>query len=215
MLDTVFPYSKTRAFEQPGCQRANHHHIPQTTPKRSTKHHESTVYNFPPLCLCILLPKPRVSPEAHGFPGPIHLLMTRQQQCDPRASLNFFSTRVIRGSPPTSGSSPVCRMRRCLFARSPPTTPIRRTAAALPSMKRARSCAGDLKVPADLFHRLEINNARAGVSRYGWKNARDRLNEMKVCPRAPAEVRELTGKRMGSYRNGVADPERYLGHPHR
>ncbi|KAG7044057.1 hypothetical protein JMJ77_0011875 [Colletotrichum scovillei] len=49
-----------------------------------------------------------------------------------------------------------------------------------------------LEVPADLFHRLEIRNVRAGMSRYGWKNARDRLNEMKACPRALAEVRELT-----------------------
>ncbi|KAI3549406.1 hypothetical protein CSPX01_02514, partial [Colletotrichum filicis] len=49
-----------------------------------------------------------------------------------------------------------------------------------------------LEVPANLFHRLEIRNVRAGVSRYGWKNARDRLNEMKTCPRALAEARELT-----------------------
>ncbi|KXH38447.1 hypothetical protein CNYM01_09583 [Colletotrichum nymphaeae SA-01] len=49
-----------------------------------------------------------------------------------------------------------------------------------------------LEVPADLFHPLEIRNVRAGVSRYGWKNARNRLNEMKACPRALAEARELT-----------------------
>ncbi|KAK7444171.1 hypothetical protein Landi51_08722 [Colletotrichum acutatum] len=49
-----------------------------------------------------------------------------------------------------------------------------------------------LEVPADLFHRLEIRNTRVGVSRYGWKNARERLNEMKACPRALAEVHELT-----------------------
>ncbi|KAK1635017.1 hypothetical protein BDP81DRAFT_430668 [Colletotrichum phormii] len=49
-----------------------------------------------------------------------------------------------------------------------------------------------LEVPADLFHRLEINNYRAGVSRYGWKNFRNKLKEIKACPRALAEVRDLT-----------------------
>ncbi|KAK1447522.1 hypothetical protein CMEL01_09361 [Colletotrichum melonis] len=54
---------------------------------------------------------------------------------------------------------------------------------------KLREC---LEMPADLFHRLEIRNIRAGVSRYGWKNARDRLNEIKACPRVLAEARELT-----------------------
>ncbi|OHE92841.1 hypothetical protein CORC01_11847 [Colletotrichum orchidophilum] len=49
-----------------------------------------------------------------------------------------------------------------------------------------------LEIPADLFHRLEINNNRAGVNRYGWKNAHDRLNEMRACPRALQEARHLT-----------------------
>ncbi|KAL2872955.1 hypothetical protein SGCOL_011902 [Colletotrichum sp. CLE4] len=49
-----------------------------------------------------------------------------------------------------------------------------------------------LEVPADLFHQLEINNHRAGVSRYGWKNVRNKLEEIKACPRALAEVGDLT-----------------------
>ncbi|KXH54558.1 hypothetical protein CSAL01_10042 [Colletotrichum salicis] len=49
-----------------------------------------------------------------------------------------------------------------------------------------------IEVPADLFHRLEINNHRAGVSRYGWMNVHNKLEEIKACPRALAEVRDLT-----------------------
>ncbi|KAJ0284087.1 hypothetical protein COL940_004279 [Colletotrichum noveboracense] len=48
-----------------------------------------------------------------------------------------------------------------------------------------------LDVPRDLFHSLEIDNNRVGVDRYGWPNARNRLLEMKNCPRALEEVREL------------------------
>lgn len=71
-------------LEQPGPQRSNHPHNLQTTPKRSTKHHESTVHNFPPLRPRVPFPKPRVGLGAHVFPGPTHhLLVARQQQCDP------------------------------------------------------------------------------------------------------------------------------------
>ncbi|KAK2771137.1 hypothetical protein CKAH01_14501 [Colletotrichum kahawae] len=48
-----------------------------------------------------------------------------------------------------------------------------------------------LDIPHDLFHRLEIDNNRVGIDRYGWTNARNRLLEMKDCPRALEEVREL------------------------
>jgi len=36
----------------------------------------------------------------------------------------------------------------------------------------------------DLFRRLEIDNNRVGISRYGWRNALDRLLEMQNCPAA-------------------------------
>lgn len=49
-----------------------------------------------------------------------------------------------------------------------------------------------LDVPESLFHNLEINNDRVGNSRDGWTDLRDRLTEMKSCPRALAEVRALT-----------------------
>ncbi|KAF5498006.1 hypothetical protein CGCS363_v008439 [Colletotrichum siamense] len=48
-----------------------------------------------------------------------------------------------------------------------------------------------LDIPRDLFHSLEIDNNRVGVDRYGWPNARNRFLEMKNCPRALEEVREL------------------------
>ncbi|KAF5520985.1 hypothetical protein CGCA056_v008256 [Colletotrichum aenigma] len=48
-----------------------------------------------------------------------------------------------------------------------------------------------LDIPSDLFHRLEIDNNRVGIDRYGWAYARSRLLEMKGCSRALEEVREL------------------------
>lgn len=45
--------------------------------------------------------------------------------------------------------------------------------------------------PADLFHKLEINNNRVGISRLGWKNAAGRLREMNNCPAALQDVRHL------------------------
>ncbi|GKT61889.1 hypothetical protein ColTof3_09228 [Colletotrichum tofieldiae] len=51
--------------------------------------------------------------------------------------------------------------------------------------------ASSLDIPADLFYKLEIDNNRVGISRYGWKNARNRLAEMKACPRALQEVQQL------------------------
>ncbi|TDZ22808.1 hypothetical protein Cob_v004381 [Colletotrichum orbiculare MAFF 240422] len=46
-------------------------------------------------------------------------------------------------------------------------------------------------VPPDFFRRLEIDNNRWGINRPGWENARDRLQELKACPRALEEVEEL------------------------
>lgn len=50
----------------------------------------------------------------------------------------------------------------------------------------------ELKTPLDIYHTLEINNNRAGVSRPGWPNALERLHEMKRCPRALEEVKTLS-----------------------
>ncbi|KAF6832777.1 hypothetical protein CMUS01_06792, partial [Colletotrichum musicola] len=46
-------------------------------------------------------------------------------------------------------------------------------------------------VPGDFFKRLEIDNKRCGIDCPGWDNARQRLSEMRDCPRALDEVREL------------------------
>ncbi|KAF6833018.1 hypothetical protein CPLU01_05814 [Colletotrichum plurivorum] len=54
----------------------------------------------------------------------------------------------------------------------------------------SRGLSGE-DVPGDFFHRLEIDNNRAGIDRLGWDNARHRLLEMRDCPRALDEVREL------------------------
>lgn len=45
--------------------------------------------------------------------------------------------------------------------------------------------------PEDLFRRLEIDNSRSGVSRFGWANAVARLEEMHRCPAALLDVAEL------------------------
>lgn len=50
---------------------------------------------------------------------------------------------------------------------------------------------GSRTYPVDLFHRLEIDNNRAGVSRDGWPNAVARLGEMLDCPAALLDVTEL------------------------
>ncbi|RDW63698.1 hypothetical protein BP6252_11243 [Coleophoma cylindrospora] len=44
-----------------------------------------------------------------------------------------------------------------------------------------------LELPRDLFHYLEIDNRR--LSRPGWRNALERLREMKRCPQALARVK--------------------------
>jgi len=49
----------------------------------------------------------------------------------------------------------------------------------------------NLTIPPDLFHRLEINNNRAGIHRYGWRNAHDRLVEMRSCTAALQGVEKL------------------------
>ncbi|RDW59162.1 hypothetical protein BP5796_12086 [Coleophoma crateriformis] len=49
-----------------------------------------------------------------------------------------------------------------------------------------------LEIPGDLFHHLEIDNNRYGISRPGWPNALRRLREMKRCPQALALVKTFT-----------------------
>lgn len=46
-------------------------------------------------------------------------------------------------------------------------------------------------MPADLFRKLEINNDGPEGSCDGWSNTIERLKEMRACPRALKEVREL------------------------
>ncbi|KAF6812252.1 hypothetical protein CSOJ01_05241 [Colletotrichum sojae] len=54
----------------------------------------------------------------------------------------------------------------------------------------SRGLSGE-DVPGDFFKRLEIDNNRYRIDRLGWDNARQRLLEMRDCPRALDEVREL------------------------
>jgi hypothetical protein len=49
----------------------------------------------------------------------------------------------------------------------------------------------DLEIPPDLFDNLEIDNNRAGISRPGWPNARERLGEISRCQRALTQVKTL------------------------
>lgn len=46
-------------------------------------------------------------------------------------------------------------------------------------------------IPHDLFQRLEIDNHRVGIRRYGWRNALDRLRELRDCPGALEGVETL------------------------
>ncbi|KAI2616774.1 hypothetical protein GGR54DRAFT_641366 [Hypoxylon sp. NC1633] len=46
-------------------------------------------------------------------------------------------------------------------------------------------------IPSDLFHRLNIDNNKAGISRLGWANAIDRLHELRKCPAALGDVKHL------------------------
>ncbi|KAF9873211.1 hypothetical protein CkaCkLH20_09374 [Colletotrichum karsti] len=48
---------------------------------------------------------------------------------------------------------------------------------------------GGLDLPADLFHRLRVKDSPTDIP--SWTNARALLSEMKHCPRALSEVREL------------------------
>lgn len=43
-------------------------------------------------------------------------------------------------------------------------------------------------LPADLLARINIDNNKYGVSRFGWKNAAERLREIKNCPAALRDV---------------------------
>ncbi|GAB1319319.1 hypothetical protein MFIFM68171_09529 [Madurella fahalii] len=49
----------------------------------------------------------------------------------------------------------------------------------------------DNAIPPNLFQRLEINNNRAGIDRYGWGNALERLREIQSCPPALEGVETL------------------------
>jgi hypothetical protein len=55
----------------------------------------------------------------------------------------------------------------------------------------ALSGNGSRTYPADLYRRLEIDNSRVDVSRFGWENAVARLHEMLDCPAALLDVTEL------------------------
>lgn len=46
-------------------------------------------------------------------------------------------------------------------------------------------------LPEDLFSKLNIDNNKAGISRKGWKNAAERLQELKACPAALEDAKEL------------------------
>ncbi|KAL6804915.1 hypothetical protein GGI42DRAFT_323178 [Trichoderma sp. SZMC 28013] len=45
--------------------------------------------------------------------------------------------------------------------------------------------------PSDLFNRLQIDNNRWGLKRTPWRNARERLREMRDCPMALDSVKHL------------------------
>lgn len=45
--------------------------------------------------------------------------------------------------------------------------------------------------PADLFHKLKIDNQKVSISRRGWANAVARLQEICACPAALAGAEEL------------------------
>ncbi|KAL0933341.1 uncharacterized protein CTRU02_212304 [Colletotrichum truncatum] len=49
----------------------------------------------------------------------------------------------------------------------------------------------DLVIPHDFFHRLVIDTCRLRSGAENWHDVRNRLLEMKGCPRAVAQVREL------------------------
>ena len=46
-------------------------------------------------------------------------------------------------------------------------------------------------LPSDLFSTINIDNNRYGVDRFGWKNAAERLEELKRCPAALQDVKTL------------------------
>ncbi|KAF2658106.1 hypothetical protein K491DRAFT_756364 [Lophiostoma macrostomum CBS 122681] len=54
-----------------------------------------------------------------------------------------------------------------------------------------REGAQDRTPPEDLYRKIRIDNNKAGINRPGWKNAKDRLNEIKACPAALDGVRHL------------------------
>ncbi|KAH8889444.1 hypothetical protein GQ53DRAFT_825336 [Thozetella sp. PMI_491] len=75
---------------------------------------------------------------------------------------------------------------------SPSKPHLQRDDASTQTAPSADDGLGDLEVPADLFHSLNINNNRSDITRAGWPNARDRLREMRRCPSAAlARVRSL------------------------
>lgn len=49
----------------------------------------------------------------------------------------------------------------------------------------------DRALPSDLFSTINIDNNKYGVSRFGWKNAADRLEELKRCPAVLQDVETL------------------------
>ena len=61
----------------------------------------------------------------------------------------------------------------------------------LNSTLRLGNGSDGLQYPSDLFHYLEIDNNRVGISRAGWKNARSRLQEMLECPAALNDVQSF------------------------
>jgi hypothetical protein len=46
-------------------------------------------------------------------------------------------------------------------------------------------------LPSDLFTKINIDNNKSGLSRFGWKNAAERLQELKNCPAALQDIKEL------------------------
>lgn len=53
------------------------------------------------------------------------------------------------------------------------------------------SLNGSRTYPADLFSRINIDNNRPGISRFGWANAVARAEELLNCPAALFDVTEL------------------------
>ncbi|KAI1413064.1 hypothetical protein F5Y13DRAFT_161460 [Hypoxylon sp. FL1857] len=66
------------------------------------------------------------------------------------------------------------------------------------------------EIPTDLFHRINIDNNKAGVNRLGWYNAVSRLSELRDCAAALEDIRHLhvyIYVHSGQYSDPLVDPK--------